>query len=46
MTIENEKVVTVHNHLNNADGQVIESSRGSDPLTYLHGAGTLGSGHL
>jgi FKBP-type peptidyl-prolyl cis-trans isomerase SlyD len=41
MTVENEKVVTVHYHLTNADGQVIESSRGSDPLTYLHGAGTL-----
>ena len=41
MTIENEKVVTVHYHLTNADGQVIESSRGRDPLTYLHGAGTL-----
>jgi FKBP-type peptidyl-prolyl cis-trans isomerase SlyD len=41
MTIENERVVTMHYHLTNADGQVIESSRGSDPLTYLHGAGTL-----
>ena len=41
MTIENEKVVTVHYHLTKADGQVIESSRGRDPLTYLHGAGTL-----
>jgi FKBP-type peptidyl-prolyl cis-trans isomerase SlyD len=41
MTIENEKVVTLHYHLTTAEGQVIESSRGSDPLTYLHGAGTL-----
>ena len=41
MTIENGKVVTVHYHLTNADRQVIESSRGRDPLTYLHGAGTL-----
>jgi FKBP-type peptidyl-prolyl cis-trans isomerase SlyD len=41
MTIGNEKVVTLHYHLTNADGQVIESSRGRDPLTYLHGAGTL-----
>jgi FKBP-type peptidyl-prolyl cis-trans isomerase SlyD len=41
MTIENKKVVTLHYHLTNADGQVIESSRGRDPLTYLHGAGTL-----
>src|SRR5262249_4354452 len=41
MTIENQKVVTVHYHLTNAAGQVIASSRGRDPLTYLHGAGTL-----
>jgi len=41
MTIENEKVVTLHYHLTTADGQVIESSRESAPLTYLHGAGTL-----
>ena len=41
MTIATQKVVTVHYHLTNADGQVIESSRGRDPLTYLHGAGTL-----
>jgi len=41
MTIENQKVVTVHYHLTNAAGQVIESSRGRDPLTYLHGTGTL-----
>ena len=41
MTIANEKVVTMHYHLTKADGQVIASSHGSDPLTYLHGAGTL-----
>jgi FKBP-type peptidyl-prolyl cis-trans isomerase SlyD len=41
MTIENEKVVTLHYHLTTAEGQVIESSRESAPLTYLHGAGTL-----
>ena len=41
MTIQNDKVVTLHYHLTNAEGQVIESSRGSDPLTYLHGTGTI-----
>jgi FKBP-type peptidyl-prolyl cis-trans isomerase SlyD len=41
MTIQHNKVVTMHYHLTNAEGQVIESSRGSDPLTYLHGAGTI-----
>jgi FKBP-type peptidyl-prolyl cis-trans isomerase SlyD len=44
MTIEHEKVVTLHYHLTTAEGQVIESSRGSAPLTYLHGAGTLLAG--
>jgi FKBP-type peptidyl-prolyl cis-trans isomerase SlyD len=41
MTIENEKVVTLHYHMTTAEGQVIESSRGGTPLTYLHGTGTL-----
>jgi FKBP-type peptidyl-prolyl cis-trans isomerase SlyD len=44
MTIQNNKVVTMHYHLTNTEGQVIESSRGSDPLTYVHGAGTILSG--
>ena len=44
MTIQNDKVVTLHYHLTNTEGQVIESSRGSEPLTYLHGAGTILSG--
>jgi FKBP-type peptidyl-prolyl cis-trans isomerase SlyD len=41
MTIQNDKIVTMHYHLTNAEGQVIESSRGSEPLTYLHGAGII-----
>lgn len=41
MTIQNDKVVTLHYHLTNMEGQVIESSRGSEPLTYLHGTGTI-----
>jgi FKBP-type peptidyl-prolyl cis-trans isomerase SlyD len=41
MTIAHEKVVTVHDHLTHAAGQVIASSRGREPLTSLHGAGTL-----
>jgi FKBP-type peptidyl-prolyl cis-trans isomerase SlyD len=41
MTIQHDKVVTLHYHLTNREGEVIESSRGSEPLTYLHGAGTL-----
>lgn len=42
MTIQKDKVVTMHYHLTNTDdGQVLDSSRGSDPLTYLHGTGSL-----
>lgn len=42
MTIQKDKVVTMHYHLTNTDdGQVLDSSRGSDPLTYLHGSGSL-----
>ena len=41
MSIQHDKIVTMHYHLTNAEGQVIESSRGSDPLTYLHGSGTI-----
>ncbi len=42
MTIQNDKFVTMHYHLTNSnDGQVLDSSRGSDPLTYLHGAGSI-----
>ncbi len=42
MTIQNDKVVTMHYHLTNSDdGQVLDSSRGSDPLTYLHGTGSI-----
>ncbi len=44
MTIQQDKAVTMHYHLTNADGQVLDSSRGSDPLTYLHGTGTIIAG--
>lgn len=41
MTIQQEKVVTMHYHLTNAQGEVLDTSRGNEPLTYLHGAGNL-----
>ncbi|WP_089718758.1 FKBP-type peptidyl-prolyl cis-trans isomerase [Candidatus Entotheonella palauensis] len=42
MTIQKDKVVTMHYHLTNSDdGQVLDSSRGNQPLTYLHGTGSL-----
>jgi FKBP-type peptidyl-prolyl cis-trans isomerase SlyD len=45
MTIQKDKVVTMHYHLTNSDdGQVLDSSRGSDPLIYLHGTGSIISG--
>ena len=44
MTIQNDKVVTMHYHLTNADGEILDSSRESEPLTYLHGAGNIVSG--
>ncbi len=44
MSIEKDKVVTMHYHLTNSEGEVLDSSRGSDPLTYLHGVGNLVAG--
>jgi FKBP-type peptidyl-prolyl cis-trans isomerase SlyD len=42
MTIQKDKVVTMHYHLTNSDdGQVLDSSRDNDPLTYLHGTGSI-----
>ncbi len=42
MTIQKDKIVSMHYHLTNTnDGQVLDSSQGSDPLTYLHGSGTI-----
>ena len=41
MTITAQKVVTIHYVLTNNDNEVLDSSEGKDPLTYLHGAGGL-----
>lgn len=35
------KVVSIHYTLTLADGRVVDSSSGGDPLAYLHGAGNL-----
>lgn len=35
------KVVTMHYTLQLSDGQVVDTSEGSDPLAYLHGAGNI-----
>ena len=41
MQIENEKVVSIDYTLTNPDGQVLDSSQGRGPLTYLQGRGNI-----
>lgn len=40
-TISDGVVVTIHYELALSDGKVVDSSKGHDPLAYLHGAGNL-----
>ena len=45
MNIEQDRAVLIHYHLTDSEGNVIDSSQGSDePLAYLHGHGNLVSG--
>ncbi|MDD0851890.1 peptidylprolyl isomerase [Halobacteriovorax sp. GB3] len=37
MTISKNKVVTMHYHLTNDNGDVLDSSQGAEPLLYLQG---------
>lgn len=39
--IAKNKVVTFHYTLKNANGELMESSRDKDPMTYLHGANNI-----
>ena len=39
--ITNDQVVSIHYHLTDSEGEVIDSSRGKDPLSYLHGHGAI-----
>ncbi|CAA0124532.1 FKBP-type peptidyl-prolyl cis-trans isomerase SlyD [BD1-7 clade bacterium] len=41
LPIANDHVVSIHYTLTNVDGEVLDSSEGSDPLQYLHGAGNI-----
>ena len=41
LLIGDKLVVTMHYKLTNEEGKVLDSSEGSDPLTYLHGAGNI-----
>ena len=39
--IKLNSVVTMHYELKDASGEVLDSSKGQDPLVYLHGAGNI-----
>ncbi len=39
--IKVNSVVTMHYELKNVEGDVLDSSKGQDPLVYLHGAGNI-----
>lgn len=41
MQITENSVVSFHYTLTDKDGQIIDSSAGNDPLTYLHGVGQI-----
>jgi FKBP-type peptidyl-prolyl cis-trans isomerase SlyD len=41
LKINNDHVVTIHYTLTNNQGEVLDSSVGSEPLTYLQGAGNI-----
>ncbi len=41
LLIGNNLVVSMHYKLSDDEGNVIDSSEGSDPLTFLHGAGNI-----
>jgi len=41
MQVSENKVVSFHYTLKNDAGEVLDSSKGRDPLTYLHGAGNI-----
>ncbi|RQW82410.1 MAG: peptidylprolyl isomerase [Methylococcus sp.] len=44
MQIANHKVVSIHYTLTNDEGDVLDSSKGQEPLAYLHGLGNIISG--
>ncbi|MEH6579373.1 MAG: peptidylprolyl isomerase [Amphritea sp.] len=41
MQVADKKVVLIHYTLTNVDGEVMDSSEGSDPLAYLQGMGNI-----
>lgn len=44
MTIEDNKVVQMHYKLTDVDNNVIDSSEGREPLSYIHGMGNIING--
>jgi len=44
MQVARDAVVLIHYTLTNDSGEVLDTSAGSEPLAYLHGAGNLISG--
>lgn len=41
MNVSRDKVVSFHYTLIDTEGRELESSRGGEPMTYLHGAGNI-----
>lgn len=41
MSVKDSTVVTFHYTLKDAEGSVLDSSEGADPMPYLHGAGNI-----
>jgi FKBP-type peptidyl-prolyl cis-trans isomerase SlyD len=41
MTVTRNRVVSIEYTLTGTDGAVIDTSRGDEPISYVHGAGTL-----
>jgi len=39
--IKQNSVVTMHYELKDSQGEVLDSSKGQDPLVYMHGAGNI-----
>jgi len=44
MQITDKTAVSIHYTLTNVDGEALDSSRGAEPLVYLHGAGNIIAG--
>lgn len=41
MRIENQKVVTLEYTLTDDEGEILDTSKGDEPLVYMHGSGSI-----